>query len=302
MKKEDEYKVCPKGYYHLSSDGKRVTLFHDEQEYMHGMNTIALASTMFQIVIHSFTLMKTHIHMLLYGTGEEITKLFYFLRKRIKAQLLDDGKEPVPDNYWFKLVEVNDEISLRRHFVYIARNALEALPVLPSGYIWGSTHLAYSQIDKMVGFISADSLSIREMKSLLRSSQTVPGHYRIHAGLKMILPESYVDMTLFYKTFDNARQYLAALVKDVEGFVYVAEQLGDEIEYSVEDATELMKVLMTRLYPNSRFKDLPNDDKCKLVSMMYYQYHVKDYVISQTVFMNLQLVRQIVHSKQYSLK
>ena len=302
MKIEDTYKDWPKGIYHLSSDGKTITLFHNEQEYVHGMNSIALAAAMFDVAIYSFTLMKTHLHLLLQGTGEIITRMFFFLRKRIKAQLIDDGQMPIPDEYWFKLVKVEDDMSLRRHFVYVARNAMEALSVIPSGYLWGSAYLAYSRVYSMIDSIPADRMSVRDMKALLRSSQAIPGNYRIHPGLKLILPESYVDMSLFYKVFPNVRQYLTTLVKDVEAYVYVAEQLGEVLEYSVEDATELMKTLMSRLYPNARFKDLPNDDKCKLISMMYYQYHVQDYVISQTVFINLQMIRQIVHSKQYALK
>ena len=68
----DEYRSLPKGYYHLCTDGwKDGKLFHTDEQYANGMNTMALIKVKYQVRIYAFELMKNHMHSILAGTGEQ---------------------------------------------------------------------------------------------------------------------------------------------------------------------------------------------------------------------------------------
>lgn len=75
--KRDEYKDLPKGYYHLSTDGKwKGIIFHTPELYAYGMILMGLVTLHYAVDIYAFTLMENHIHIVLSGTGSIAGKFF----------------------------------------------------------------------------------------------------------------------------------------------------------------------------------------------------------------------------------
>ena len=61
-----------KGYYHVSSHGlEKNDIFKSREDFIAGMNDIAICILGFDIQILCFCLMSNHFHFLLYGTSEE---------------------------------------------------------------------------------------------------------------------------------------------------------------------------------------------------------------------------------------
>ena len=61
-----------KGYYHVSSHGlEKNDIFKTKEDFIRGMNDIALCVLGYDVSILAFCLMSNHFHFVLYGTLEE---------------------------------------------------------------------------------------------------------------------------------------------------------------------------------------------------------------------------------------
>ena len=124
MKRRAKYRTWKKGYYHLCTDGKTSILCHDDAEYANLVNVIAVLPLKYPVKVHSYKVMRSHVHLLLSGRGTDCVDAFDYLKYRASRRLREDGHKPLPRDYDFKLIPVEDEDQMRRNIVYIARNRI----------------------------------------------------------------------------------------------------------------------------------------------------------------------------------
>ena len=294
-KERDEYRSWPNGYYHLSTDGwKEGRLFHNKGQYAYGMIVLGLLTLLFEVKIYSFSLMPNHVHIILSGTGGAILKAFDHIRKKISARQIKDGFPPIPEDYWFKLVPIEDEEQMRRNFIYVDRNPHEKQICVPAGYPWGSNSLHFSLYGTLIKGRRADTFSKRELIKLARTEKPIPSDWEFHPELGL-LPASFVDNRLFYKLFKSPKEYESRLVKDYEAFVQVARTLEEELDYSLEDYT----VIVNQQLGGRRLYQLSPDEKGKLVVQLAKRYDMNAEQIAPALKMSLHLVQQFLHAKDY---
>jgi len=297
QKRRAKYKSWKKGYYHLCTDGRKGTICHDEGEYVYIVNTISLLDLLFPVKVHSYEVMRSHDHLLLSGTGAACVAVFDYLRMRINKRLVEDGHPPLPDDYDFKLIPIVDEDQMRNNTVYIARNASEVLNIRPGGYLFGSSMAFYSDVTHLFETVRAGDLSVRTLRRLFRTHVPIPPDRLIHPGLGMVLPQSFVDMGVLYKVFPTAKEYETRLVKDYEAFVEIADQIGEEIVFSVEEAKDIVKQELMREGRN--LSELSNDDRCALAVRLNKKYRLDAVTLSQAVFIPARIIAQALKSKKY---
>lgn len=229
-RKRKEYQSWGKGYYHLSTDGRKDgKLFYNNGQFAYGMTLIGLITLRFTVIVYDFVLMDNHIHLLLSGTGAECVRAFDYLRRKISARLVKDGYAPLPRDYFFKLTPVKDEEQMRVNYLYIDRNILEGGVYLPSGYPWGAAYLRFAPTTKQLRGTPAGNLHIRQLLSLTGSHTPIPSSWEFHQELGL-LPGSWMNQALFRKLFPSPKDYLTRLVKDYESFVRLGQHLDETVE------------------------------------------------------------------------
>ena len=117
MKRRAEYRTWKKGYYHLCTDGGRGILCHDDKEFVHAVNVISVLDQKFPVKVHAYKVMRSHVHLLLSGLGTHCVDAFDYLKYRLSRKLRQDGHPPLPKDYDFKLVPIEDEEQMRRNIV-----------------------------------------------------------------------------------------------------------------------------------------------------------------------------------------
>ena len=298
QKRSAKYKSWKRGYYHLCTDGKKGTICHDEGEYVYIVNTISLLDLLFPVKVHSYEVMRSHDHLLLSGTGAACVAVFDYLRMRINKRLVEDGHPPLPDDYDFKLIPIMDEDQMRQNAVYIARNASEVLNIRPGGYLFGSSMAFYSDVPRLIETIRAGDLSKRALEKMFQTHVPIPPERLIHPGLGMVLPHSFVDSDVLYKVFPTAKEFETRLVKDYEAFVEIADQVGEEIVFSVEEARDIVDQEL--MMEGRKLYNLSNDDRCALAVRLNKKYRLDALTLSQAVFIPAQVISQALHSKKYN--
>ena len=297
QKRRAEYKSRKKGYYHLCTDGKKGTICHDEAEYVYLVNTISLLDLLFPVKVHFYEVMRSHVHLLLSGRGADCVAVFDYVKRRINKRLVEDGHPPLPADYDFKLIPVVDEDQMRNNGIYIARNASEVLNIRPGGYLFGSSMAFYSDLPRLFETVRAGDLSVRTLRKLFQTHVSIPPDRLIHPGLGMVLPQSFVDMDVLYKVFPAAKEFETHLVKDYEAFVEIADQMGEEITFSVEEAKDIVKQEL--MMDGRKLSGLSNDDRCALAVRLNKKYRLDAVTLSQSLFIPARIISQVLKSKKY---
>ena len=298
-KRRAKYRTWKKGYYHLCTDGKRSVLCYDEAEYAHLVNVIAVLDRKFPVKVHFYEVMRSHVHLLLSGRGTDCVDAFDYLKYRASRRLCEDGHPPLPKDYDFKLIPIEDEDQMRRNIVYMARNAFEVQDVVPGGYLWGSSMLAYSQLPRLFETVRAGDLSKRRLWKILGTRISIPDDYLIHVPTGMVSPQSFVDLKVFYKVFPTARQYQTALVKDFEGYVMVADQLGEDVRFTQEETEWIIEQTLRNDYQGVSPGKLTTDERFRLAATLQKKYRLTVEQLAEGLCLPVRTLAQALRSKQY---
>ena len=301
-KRHAEYRKKPKGYYHLSTDGRPdVLLFRTKEEYAMGMTAIALVAIRFKVQIYVFELMPNHIHIVLSATGNTCVEIFEFIVRRISRQLKSDGYPPLPEDYDFRLTDIEDPKSFLDHYIYAARNPFEKGWCVPGGYLWGSDYLLFSGWGNFVKGIRAGDMSQRELYRITKTRIKIPADWEIHPELG-ILPKNYIALDKVKQLFPDAKQYLTRCVKDYESFVYLADSLGESLSFSSEEVEDLLQRLLRDHYSQRPLPDLSADEKCRLAVILNDKFRVEPSLIARKMGLPVRIVNQTLRSKDFGVR
>ena len=223
--------------------------------------------------------------------------VFDYVRSRINKRLVEDGYPRLPKDYDFKLVPVENEGQMRNNCIYIARNASEVLNIRPGGYLFGSSMAFYSEVPRLFDTVRAGDMSVRTLKKMFQTHVSIPPDRLVHPGLGMVLPQSFVDMGVLYKVFPTAKEFETRLVKDYEAFVEIADLVGEDIVFSVEEAKDIVKQEL--MMEGRELSDLSNDDRCALAVRLNKKYRLDAVTLSQAVFIPARVISQALKSKKY---
>ena len=212
------------GYVHIYSDGTNVSLLFDSREdYIFGMNVLAVTAFQCGVTILVMQVMETHFHLIARGRPQDCdrfarsvgVKLESFLT-RTKRRHVVNGKIRVSNNPIFT------ENELKTKFMYVYRNAIAAgYPLAPWAYEWGPGDIYFVDHNLWIGRgkrIGEYPVLIR--RSMFHTLTALPEGWRCDEEGKL-LPHSYVDWKSVEALFRTPRAFLAFLSqkKDVEAAI-----------------------------------------------------------------------------------
>ena len=252
-----EYRKQPKWYYHVIFDSIETgQLFNSDDEYADGMNSVAIGQ---------------------YVCG-----------------LKEDGFPPLPIDYGFKMVKVNDERQLVDTIIYIARNPLKARPdLMASGYIWGSANLIFSDVDRLYDKIKVADMSCREAMRIFRTKIRLPGNYLFNRPRGFILPESYVLNGKAERMLVNSWRFSSGLVRNFDAYLKITEGVGEMIIFSENELNEIVNQVLRDHFKVDSVKDLGVDDKCRLALILKRKYRVDTKRIARKIHVEVAVLNKL---------
>lgn len=212
------------GYAHIYSDGTNVSLLFDSREdYIFGMNTLAVTAFQCGVTILVMQVMGTHFHLIARGRPQDCdrfarsvgVKLESFLT-RTKRRHAVKGKIHVSNDPIFT------ENELKTKFMYVYRNAIAAgFPLAPWVYEWGPGDIYFVDHNLMTGRGKRiGEYPVLTRRAIFHTLTALPEEWRCDDGGKL-LPHSYVDWKSVEDLFRSPRAFLAFLSqkKDVEAAI-----------------------------------------------------------------------------------
>ena len=152
---------------------EKELLFRDEEDYIYGINTLALILLQFpEVVVYAFTLMSNHIHLLLGGPIEQCVAFYDAVMHRLSLRLKrkyglsgvvpygKENRETVP-------------VHGLEHFIievlYLLRNPFKAKICYPGDYPWSSVGMYFSKRGLLAGLPMELKFNDREIAARVQA-------------------------------------------------------------------------------------------------------------------------------------
>ena len=196
-------------YYHVYTKGLvDAIIFRDREDYIAGMNLLAVAHFRSKVKILAFVLMSNHFHFVVWGDRNAVTQFINLYKKLVSRYILNRYGE----HSFLKRVETSYDVvdltndGLKKLIAYVLNNPVKAgILSLPVYYPWGSAS-CYFSAEKSIGGQSVRSIGVRELRRKLHSNVSLPDGYLLNAD-GYISPSSYVDFGLVEQIYGRPKSF-----------------------------------------------------------------------------------------------
>lgn len=284
-----------KGYYHVSSHGlEKNDIFKSRQDFIRGMNDIALCVLEYDVCILAFCLMSNHFHFVLYGTLEECRRFAEEYKRRCGMRMrLVSGEVKGLKDVSVQIDMIDSHEYLENAIAYVLRNSLAAgVFMMPYHYEWSSLSLYFRGACQPVG-VKLNDLSARKRLQILRSHHGVPDTYMIDAN-GMILPSCYVNFEMVEKIFRHPARLMASLARKVENDVEVRLGVADSVSMTDQELLTQMNELIRLEFGCSSLYQLSMEDRMKLCLSLKRNFGAGVKQIARVTRLNPEIVMRVV--------
>ena len=220
-------------------------LFRDEEDYIYGINTLALILLLFpDVTVYAFVLMSNHIHLVLGGPKERCEAYYDAVMHRLSLMLRRkyglSGIVPYgPKNRTTVTVKGLEHFIIE--VLYTLRNPFKAKICYPGDYPWSSVGMYFSRRGQMTGR-KASTFTARELRRILKTNIRIPGNWEI-TDSGMIVP-NFIAWKAVEKAFDNVEAtFLSRLMEPVENRHNQLSGLPMELKFSDQELAARVRAI-----------------------------------------------------------
>ena len=236
-------------FYHLhTAPIEDEVVFRNTEEYIIATNLIAIAITQTKCILLAYAIMSNHLHFILEGTETECLLFYELLKNSLKRYFTRHGRLNIVERMTPGPTIINNLKQLRDEIVYVIRNPFVIRDdVNPLAYPWCTGYLYFNPFLDVSG-TSAGKLTIREVRAFTSSRLVTNVDSRILVKDGCANPASFVDYKRTMQYFDNARQFLMNVYKNVEAQVEVTKRYGEVPHLNDEEMLSLSLKMCREMY------------------------------------------------------
>lgn len=260
-------------YLHVYTDGRtQRIIFHDTEDYIFGMNSVAICLLNRKIKLLAFCLMDNHLHFVMQATDSD-AKSFIVCYKRMLSRFLKT-KYCLEDSLHYAKTDIKpirDDRLLKIVTAYCLRNPFIAgMENDPTEYKWSTAGYYYGNIPK--GLTRIDSLSVRKRRTYFGTRAEIPASY-LYDENGMIFPPCYVQCEEVRKIFSNEGNFIHYLFRRVE-----KEATGEDTDNPTVRDSVILRGLQKLLAQSgvSSLHELTNADKIKIIKELTFRYNIPE--------------------------
>ena len=250
-----------------------AVLFADEKDFILVNNMIAIAALRASCKILAFAIMSNHLHFILEGLPADCLAFFEDIRSQLFRLYKRHGKGDLINRMEPGLTPIKSLKQLRDEIAYVIRNPFVVrTDINLFSYRWCSGFLYFNPMLDMGG-VSASTLKGRALREFTCSRILDGLDPRIIVKDGIAHPASFVDYNRTMEFFDNARQFVIWVLKNIEGQVETALRLGEKPNLNDEEMLTLTFKICKSVFLVNAPKDLPLEKKKQLALKLKNEYH-----------------------------
>ena len=285
------------GYFHICTDGNAVPwIFQDDEDFIAGVNRIAICKLITGVTVVCFILMDNHLHIILYGTVLKC-KAFINNYKRLtgiwisRKYCISEYLKHLPS----EIIPITSEESLLNTIAYIDRNSIVAgYRYMPREYPWGTARYIFQDPScrEIGSSVSLSDLTVRARRSLLKSRVTVPTDWDVDSR-GMILPKYFVDISRLERIFKSPSRYSYFLAKKLEGEIEMSMENSKKTFLNDKELREVTRKLIINKFGVSD-KELDIKSKLVIAKELRYNYLSTVKQISRMLSLSEDLLKNFI--------
>lgn len=242
---------------------EKALLFRSPDDYVYGVNSIAIGSFQQGVTVLAYALMDTHFHLLLEGTYTRCRDLYRWLIRRLRRMLGQRyGVIGLLDEDAFDVSAILDDEMFRNEVAYIVRNPYKARMASPLSYIWSSADVYFNPQRSLIRGEPLSAMKQEAIRSLFHTHERLPSTWEHVNG--RILNRCFVDYAAVEQLFGGSVTYFDRIRKyDLESVVHMSHGLAESIRFTDQEMQEKILSLCRNEYHVSSHNQL--DPKTLLI-------------------------------------
>lgn len=282
-------------YYHISSSAlEQGLIFRDQQEFITGMNDLAICISRYNIDLLCFCLMNNHFHFIAYGRLSECQK-FGNEYKRICAIRMRQSGNAIKGmkNVTLQYDHIDSQEYLENAIAYVLRNPLSAkIRLMPYHYPWSSISSYFNAGTRNTGRRLAD-MSERKRFQILKSRINIPDNFFIDEN-SMIVPSCYVRNDLVENIFRFPGRLLAALARKIESDIEIKMGIGEHFCVTDTELLEQLPELLKLEFGRTSISQLTIEEKVRLCTLLNRNFCAGAKQISRITRISIEVVEKVI--------
>lgn len=282
-------------YYHVCTDGNAVEwLFKDIEDFIEGINRIAICSYSTGVFIVAYILMDNHLHFVLHGSMPNckrfITSYKMLTGRWISNKYHIDGHlKHLPT----QLILIEDEEQLLETIAYIDRNSIVAgYRFLPCEYPWGSARFMFHNSScSNVHLRTLGEFNKDEIHAILKTWKNLPSDWKMDKQ-GMLDPKCFIRIDLAEKLFRTPARYLYYLSKKLEGQVEMKQ--GTKAFIPDKELRTITEKLGVQLFGKNSIKELDFNSKIVIARKLRYNYASTPKQIARMLSLEYEIISKFI--------
>lgn len=282
-----------KGVYMISMDHlERQLLFRSDEDYIYGVNTLAIGTLKHQVIVLCYVLMDNHIHILLLGFWKECLAYFKWVLHRLSIMLKNRyGIQGLLKEDAADVQAVPDTQALLNEVAYLLRNPYKARTESPFSYRWSPAEVYFNTyLDLMKG---ERFKSLAEAQKILGTHIAIPPYWEHHQGC--ILNKCFVDYRLVESYIENSVSLFDRLRKyDLESAVAQKHGIEEKITFTDSEIQEKILVICRNEFHVNSAHQLARKDLLRLARALAGRFACPPKQIARLLGLDLSLLDTVL--------
>ena len=267
--------------------------FKEEQERAVAMNFLAIAVKRNDCRLLAFSIMSNHFHFVLEGRQASISAFFNDFKQHLDRYFKARGRGHLAANLEAGQTHIDNVKQFRTTLSYVIRNAFVVRPdVHVFADPWSSGHLYFNPFLRKEG-IPIGSLSVRQLRKFTSSRlmSDLPADIYVKDGMAQAW--SFVDYERAMSFYENARQFVFSVVRNVEAQVETAISCGERPQFADEDLIPVVYSLCRDQFKSEGPAVLDKANKQQLAILLKNKYYCSNGQIARVAKMTLSEVNAV---------
>ena len=282
-------------FFHLCTKPIEIDiLFRTPEELNEALNMVAMAVFAANCRLLAFAIMSNHLHFVIEGSRSTCEAFFCHFHALLSKFLSRTGRFDLANKCAPNYVPINNLKQLKDEIAYVVRNPYVASSNVNmfaykwcSGYMYFNGMLAFMEKGER---LSEQSLKVRRSFTHTRGGDVDP---RLMVANGTALPSCFVDYRRAEGFYENARDFLYCLMKNVESQVAIAKRTGDTFFLDDNEMWELSRKLCRESFKVQNPLSLKEEERVTLARTMKFEYGASNKQLARCIGMTRARIDEI---------
>lgn len=241
----------------------------------------------------AYSLMSNHFHFILVGSEEMVDHFWHLLEHLLTLYFQRHGRPGLMKQVHASKTPITSLSQLRTEIAYVIRNAFVIRKDVHVFADPSSSGFLYFNPLLVKEGVSASTLTGRSLRALTRSRSIGTLDSSIYLKNGKVQPWSFVDYKLAEAFYDDARQFVHSVLKNVEAQVETARRYGEKPFLSDDELRPIVFNLCRDQFKAEKPETLDIQDRKRLGVTLKNRYSASNKQIARLVKLPLKDVNAL---------